>query len=109
MAIPEAVRISGLVMTAFDYSRLFSLQLVNAPALETYCQIGANARATEVGRRPLGIPGVGPVLASALVALVPDPGAFRSGRHLAAWIGPVPRQNSSGSKERGVKGAQKIG
>jgi hypothetical protein len=46
------------------------------------------------------IPGVGPLLASAIVATVPDPAIFRSGRNLAAWIGLVPRQNSSGGKER---------
>jgi transposase len=40
------------------------------------------------------------VLASAMVATVADPHAFRSGRNLAAWIGLVPRQNSSGGKER---------
>ena len=72
------------------------LQLVNAQALETDRQIKASARATDVGRRLMEIPGVGPVLASAIVASVPDPHAFRSGRNLAAWIGLVPRQNSSG-------------
>ena len=48
----------------------------------------------------MGIPGVGPLLASALVATIPDPHDFRSGRNLAAWIGLVPKQNSSGGKER---------
>jgi transposase len=48
----------------------------------------------------MDVPGVGPLLASALVAAIPDPAAFRSGRNLAAWIGLVPRQNSSGGKER---------
>ena len=48
----------------------------------------------------MGIPGVGPLLASALVATVPDPKAFKSGRNLAAWVGLVPKQNSSGGKER---------
>jgi transposase len=72
------------------------LQLVNAQALETDRQIKASARATEVGRRLMEIPGVGPVLASAIVAAVADPGAFQRGRNLAAWIGLVPRQNSSG-------------
>ena len=48
----------------------------------------------------MGIPGVGPLLASALVATIPSPQAFRSGRNLAAWIGLVPKQNSSGGKER---------
>ena len=46
------------------------------------------------------VPGVGPVLASAVVASVPDPVASRSGRDLAAWIGLVPKQNSSGSNEK---------
>ena len=40
------------------------------------------------------------MLASALVATIPAPQAFRSGRTLAAWIGLVPKQNSSGGKER---------
>lgn len=76
------------------------LRLVNAQILENDRRIRASARATDVGRRLMGIPGVGPVLASAFVATVPDPHAFRSGRCLAAWIGLVPRQNSSGGKER---------
>ena len=76
------------------------LRLVNAQILENDRRIRLSARATDVGRRLMGIPGVGPVLASAFVATVPDPHAFRSGRNLAAWIGLVPRQNSSGGKER---------
>lgn len=46
------------------------------------------------------IPGVGPLLASAFVASVADPTVFRTGRDLAAWIGLVPKQNSSGGKDR---------
>jgi transposase len=46
------------------------------------------------------IPGVGPVIATAFAATVPDAGAFRSGRHLAAWLGLVPRQHASGGKVR---------
>jgi transposase len=46
------------------------------------------------------IPGIGPLLASALVASVADPATFKTGRDLAAWIGLVPKQNSSGGKER---------
>ena len=76
------------------------LRLVNAQILDNDRRIRSSARATDVGRRLMGIPGVGPVLASAFVATVPDPHAFRSGRNLAAWIGLVPRQNSSGGKER---------
>lgn len=43
---------------------------------------------------------MGFVTASALSSIVPDPQAFKSGRHFAAWLGLVPRQNSSGSKAR---------
>ena len=50
--------------------------------------------------RLMDIPGIGPLLASAFVATVADPAMFRTGRDLAAWIGLVPKQNSSGGKER---------
>ena len=46
------------------------------------------------------VPGVGPVIATAFAATVPDASAFRSGRHLAAWLGLVPAQHSSGGKDR---------
>lgn len=46
------------------------------------------------------IPGVGIITATALAASVPDPGVFKSGRQFAAFLGLVPRQNSSGGKDR---------
>ena len=76
------------------------LQMINEQILETDRRVRTSARATDVGRRLLEVPGVGPVLASAVVAAVPDPRSFKSGRNMAAWIGLVPRQNSSGGKER---------
>jgi transposase len=45
-------------------------------------------------------PGVGPVLATALVASLADPKTFRSGRNFSAWIGLVPKQHSSGGRDR---------
>jgi len=57
-------------------------------------------RSSETSKRLDAIPGVGPALATALVASVADPKAFRSGRDFSAWIGLVPKQNSSGGKER---------
>ena len=57
-------------------------------------------RSSEVSRRLETIPGIGPITASALAASITDPEVFRSGRELAAWIGLVPRQNSTGGKER---------
>jgi transposase len=76
------------------------LDMVKAQILENDRRIMADARSTELGRRLMAIPGVGPLLASALVATVADPAIFRSGRDLAAWIGLVPRQASSGGKQR---------
>ena len=46
------------------------------------------------------IPGIGPIIASALVASVSDPEVFKSGREMAAWIGLVPKQNSTGGRDR---------
>jgi transposase len=63
------------------------LVVVKDQLLENDRRIRASARETEVGRRLMEIPGVGPLLASAFVASVADPGMFRTGRDLAAWIG----------------------
>jgi transposase len=76
------------------------LGLVNDQVLENDRRVRASARSTELGCRLMEVPGVGPVLSSAVVATVPDPTAFKSGRDMAAWIGLVPRQNSSGGKEK---------
>lgn len=54
----------------------------------------------ETSRRLQGVPGIGPITASALVATVGDPRQFGSGRQFAAWLGLVPQQRSSGGKER---------
>ena len=53
----------------------------------------------EASRRLAAIPGIGPITASAIVATITDPSQFRSARQFAAWIGLVPKQNSSGGKE----------
>ena len=67
-------------------------------------QVGAEIlawhRANPVSQRLAKIPGIGPLIASAIVATVPDPSVFRSGREFAAWLGLVPRQHSTGGKER---------
>jgi transposase len=63
-------------------------------------RIHAWHRSCEDSRRLEEIPGVGPIVATALVAEVGDWKAFSSGRSLAAWIGLVPRQHSTGGKER---------
>lgn len=57
-------------------------------------------RASEASRRLETIPGVGEITATALVATIGDASQFHSGRQLAAWLGLVPRQNSSGGKQK---------
>jgi len=51
-------------------------------------------------QRLMTIPGIGPLTATALVAAVSDASAFKNGRQFAAWLGQVPRQHSTGGKER---------
>ena len=63
-------------------------------------QLVALCRTNEACRRLSKLPGVGPVIATALVAAVDDGRHFRSGRELAAWIGLVPRQYTTGGKPR---------
>ena len=57
-------------------------------------------RAHPVCQKLAAVPGIGPLTATALVATVGRPQAFHNGRHLAAWLGLVPRQYCSGGKER---------
>jgi transposase len=57
-------------------------------------------RSCEASRRLAEIPGIGPIVATALIAEVGDWKSFSSGRSLAAWIGLVPKQHTTGGKER---------
>jgi len=63
-------------------------------------RIHAWHRSCEESRRLEEIPGIGPIVATALIAEVGDWRAFSSGRNLAAWIGLVPKQHSTGGKDR---------
>jgi len=60
--------------------------------------IMAQHKASPASRRLAQVPGIGPITATALVATLGDARAFRSGRHLAAWLGLTPRQNGTGGK-----------
>jgi transposase len=57
-------------------------------------------RANEASKRLESVPGIGLIGASAIAATITDPNAFRSGRDFAAWIGLVPRQDSTGGKQK---------
>ena len=68
------------------------LDLVKRQVLDADRRVLAWHRLNEISQRLDDIPGVGPLIATALVASVPDPHAFKSGRDLSAWIGLVPKQ-----------------
>jgi transposase len=91
--VPEVARACVAALGA-------QLRMLKAQILEFDRQIMAWHRSNETTKRLDEIPGVGPALATALVASVADPKAFRSGRNFSAWIGLVPKQHSSGGKDR---------
>jgi transposase len=76
------------------------LRVLKAQILEFDRMINAWHRSSETSKRLDEIPGVGPVLATALIASVADPKTFRSGRDFSAWIGLVPKQRSSGGRDK---------
>jgi len=91
--IPASARSALRVLAA----ALAAIEL-RITVLET--EIVARTRADAVARRLATVPGIGAIIASRITATVPDPSIFRSGRDFAAWIGLVPRQNSTGGKTR---------
>ena len=76
------------------------LRMLKAQILNFDRMITAWHRSNETSKRLDELPGVGPALATALVASVADPKVFRSGRDFSAWVGLVPKQNSSGGKQK---------
>src|SRR3989442_8321240 len=91
--LPEVARACLVALGA-------QLRMLKAQILNFDRQIMAWHRSNETSKRLDAIPGVGPALATALVASVADPKAFRSGRDFSAWIGLVPKQRSSGGKDK---------
>jgi transposase len=63
-------------------------------------QLLAWHKTNPMSQRLASIPGIGPIIATAIASTVADPAVFRSGREFAAWLGLVPRQNSTGGKTR---------
>ncbi len=76
------------------------LRVLKAHVLKFDRMITVWHQSNEMSKRLDELPGVGPALATALVASVADPKAFRSGRNFSAWFGLVPKQSSSGGKQR---------
>jgi transposase len=91
--IPELAREAMTMLISQLKENVGRLRALEARIVEQH-------RSNEVSRRLQTIPGVGPIIASAVAATVTDPKAFRNGRQFAAWLGLVPRQSSTGGKER---------
>jgi transposase len=91
--VPALAR--GVLQTLVDQLRDSERRIAELDA-----QLTEQARRDETAQRLMTIPGVGPIVATAIVATVGNARGFKSGRHLAAWLGLVPNQRSSGGKER---------
>ena len=76
------------------------LREIKTKLVEIEQELSVVARKVADCRRLMMIPGVGVITATALVASVRDPADFKSGRHFAAWLGLVPRQNSTGGVDK---------
>ena len=63
-------------------------------------EIARRAREDEVARRLMTIPGIGPITATAIAAIAPPAETFAKGRDFAAWLGLVPKQASTGGKQK---------
>ncbi|MCP4317750.1 MAG: IS110 family transposase [Hyphomicrobiales bacterium] len=96
---PEDARLPTLARAALG-SLVDQLRMTQIQILDLEKRLMAWHRANEASRRLAVIPGVGVITATALVATIGDASQFHSGRQLAAWLGLVPRQHSSGGKER---------
>lgn len=93
LSLPEMVR---------ELARLYvdQMTLLDARIAELDVRMRREASRTEATRRLQTMPGVGPVTAVALEAFGPPMESFRRGRDFAAWLGLVPRQHSSGGRQR---------
>lgn len=103
-AIPELLEDADNGLS-FDFRQLLSelyddLRVIDRRVAELTQRIERTVRASDDGKRLLEIPGIGPLTASALVATVGDARQFTNGRQMAAFLGLVPRQHSSGGKQK---------
>ena len=95
----EDARLPGL---ARQVLQVLATQIEQIEAAVTVLekQLMAWHKSNPVSQRLATIPGIGPIIATAIAAMVAEPSGFRSGREFAAWLGLVPRQNSTGGKNR---------
>jgi transposase len=92
-SLPEAAR--SILQALIDTCEALGKQIGDLDA-----EIGRRAKDDPVARRLMTIPGIGPIAATAITALVPAPEGFRVGRDFAAWLGLTPLQKSTGGKQK---------
>ena len=113
ITVPKGMRNLDELMTLVDTDEAIPRQAKQAitglhdygkelnEGIETFgAEIVAHARHDETARRLATIPGIGPITASLIAATVVDISLFKTARQFAAWLGLVPRQNSTGGKTR---------
>ena len=96
---PEDTRLPAIARDALGIL-IAQLQVVKEAIRTLERKLQVWHRSQDASRRLTTIPGVGVITATALVATIGDGSQFKSGRHLSAWLGLVPRQHSSGGKSR---------
>jgi transposase len=92
-SVPESARTILTVLIG-------TFRALEAQIGELDAEIARRAKADPVARRLMTIPGIGPIAATAITALVPAPQGFRAGRDFAAWLGLTPLQKSTGGKQK---------
>ena len=92
-SVPESAR--TILMVLIGTFRALETRIAELDA-----EIARRAKADPVARRLMTIPGIGPIAATAITALVPAPEGFRAGRDFAAWLGLTPLQKSTGGKQK---------
>jgi len=114
LVVPQgAARVKELVALAADPDTLVpkearlalqvlvsALERPDAEIRGLEAEIVRRVKEDATARRLMTIPGVGPLIATELVALAPPPQTFQRGRDFAAWLGLTPRQHSTGGKQR---------
>lgn len=93
---------SGLPADAIPTLKVLvaSLAHLGAEIGKLDAEIARCAKENEVARRLMTVPGIGPLIATAIAVLAPPPETFRKARDFAAWLGLTPRQHSTGGKQR---------
>lgn len=79
---------------------IMALMQLEAEIAKLDAEIARRAKENEVARRLMTVPGIGPLIATAIATLAPPPETFRKVRDFSAWLGLVPRQHSTGGKHR---------